>query len=187
VKPSVSLRQRWQRHPAGLARAFTASIVVLLAIGGCTGHRTDDYHDPAGWTIEVPPGWHVVPFSLRRAGISASGAQVSNTALPPPSIVPGSPIQANGLILPHDGIAVIITTDTDPRTSQPATALPPLSLDEFTGGSALAGAPRLDVLWFGGDGRTFLATVKTGADASSADLREAADLVRSLRFDGVAA
>jgi hypothetical protein len=165
------------------SRSVTVGLVSLLLAGACAGGGGKTYHDPAGWTIEVPHGWRVVPFSLSNARVAAAGAQVSNMQLARPSIMPGVPIQANGLVLPADGIALIVTTDTDPRASQPANASPPLSLDQFTKGSAPPGAPTLDILWFAGNGRTFLATVKTGAEASATDLRLVADLVRSLRFD----
>jgi hypothetical protein len=165
-----------------------AVVLVTLALAaGCTSHGERTYHDPAGWTIEVPPGWHVVPFTLSNGGVAAAGAQVSNVELSPPTIVPGAPIQPNDLAMPADGIALIVTTDTDPHASQQATASPPLSLDEFTSGSAPAGGPTLQALWFVGDGHTFLATVKAGANTSAADRHAVADLIRSLgfpRFDG---
>ncbi len=93
-------------------------------------------------------------FSASRGGIYAKGAEASNVTLPPPSIVPGSPIQAIGLALPADGVAVIIATHTDPGVSKAPIASPPLSIDAFSYGSALAGSPTLALIWFGGNGRT---------------------------------
>jgi hypothetical protein len=161
----------------------TVVLLTLVLAAGCTSHGRRTYHDPAGWTIEVPAGWRVVPFTRSNAGVKAVGAQVSNVELSPPSIVPGAPIQANGSAMPADGIAVVIASDSDPHASQPATVSPPLSLEEFTGGSAPAGTPTIQLLWFVGNGRTFVATVKSGANASPVDLRAVADLIRSLRFD----
>lgn len=48
------------------------------------------YSDSGGWSIVVPPGWHVVPFSEVHDGIITAGAQLSNTPLPPPSVIPGT-------------------------------------------------------------------------------------------------
>ncbi|HKF34600.1 MAG TPA: hypothetical protein VKB37_19740, partial [Jatrophihabitantaceae bacterium] len=46
----------------------------------------------AGWTIEVPPGWHAVRFSDSKDGITSAGVQLSNIQLPPPVLRPGYPI-----------------------------------------------------------------------------------------------
>jgi hypothetical protein len=133
----------------------------------------------------VPPGWHVAPFETSKASASASGAQVSNVELVSPSIVPGFPIQVNGRDLPDDGLALIIAIDDDPSdVQQPPQSppSPPLTLDEFIEGSAPAGSPTTDLLWFTGNGQTFLATIKTGPSVTSADQTALAAAVASIRF-----
>jgi hypothetical protein len=99
--------------------------------------------------------------------------------------MPGLPIQANSLVIPADGLAVIITTDTDPRVEERPTASPPLSLDEFAHGSAPARSVTLELIWFDGNGRTYLATVKTGAEVSFADRQAIDDVIRSIRVDAI--
>jgi hypothetical protein len=84
-------------------------------------------------------------------------------------------------VLPKKGVAVIVA-----RTS----GLPdddevplPLSLDGFIEGSALPGAPVLDVAYFAAGGWTFVATVKIGAHAyDDATLRIVGQTVASFRF-----
>jgi hypothetical protein len=150
-----------------------------------TDGPANTYTDSGGWTIDVSPGWLVTPFETSKGKASASGVQVSNADLPSPSIVPGFPIQALGGDLPSDGVALIIATDVDPGDAQqppPSPVSPPLSVDQFLEGSAAAGAASLDLLWFSGNGQTFLATIKSGAAATSEDRTDVAAMVASLRF-----
>jgi hypothetical protein len=169
--------------------------VVLLLIS-CTSASVPDissttalqdgvYTSPDGWTIDVPPGWHVAPFETSKGSATASGAQVSNMELLPPSLVPGFPIQTNGDDLPTDGLAIVIALDDDPSDVQqppPSPPAPPLSLDDFVHGSAPGGSATLDLMWFTGNGRTFLATIKTGPRVTAADRTALEAAVTSLRF-----
>jgi hypothetical protein len=61
------------------------------------------YRDSAGWTITIPPGWHVAPFSETGDAITTAGVQLSNVPLPPPEIIPGYPVQIR--YLPEHGIS----------------------------------------------------------------------------------
>ncbi|MGA9160529.1 MAG: zinc-binding dehydrogenase [Actinomycetota bacterium] len=73
------------------------------------------YHGSAGWSVEVPAGWRVLPFDMSKGDVSVRGAQISNVELPPPEIQPGLPIQTSGLVLPPDGVSLIIAADLDPN------------------------------------------------------------------------
>lgn len=165
--------------------------VVCVALAACStqGTKSQDgtetYQDPAGWAVDLPPGWHAVPFETSKGNATATGALISNVVLPSPSIVPGYPIQTNGADLPGDGIAFVVALDDDPDAQQPPASppSPPLTLDEFTQGSAPPGSPTLDSLWFSGNGQTLLATIEIGPNATSADLASLAAVVSSLRFD----
>jgi hypothetical protein len=170
---------------------------VVLLLASCTSASVSDtsstttphdggtYTSPDGWIIDVPPGWHVVPFETSKGNATARGAQVSNIELPAPSVVPGFPIQANGKDLPADGLAIIIAIDDDPSDAQQppqSPPAPPLSLDDFIHGSAPGGSPTLDLMWFTGNGRTFLAAVTTGPSATPSDQTALEGAVSSLRF-----
>jgi len=52
--------------------------------------------DSAGWTVDVPAGWHAVRFSVSTGGAASAGVQLSNVRLPAPSVIPGYPVQVNG-------------------------------------------------------------------------------------------
>ena len=171
-------------------------IAAVLLLISCTSASVSDtssttalqdgiYTSPDGWTIDVPPGWHVTPFEASKGSASARGAQVSNIELPSPSLVPGFPIQTNGDDLAADGLAIIIAIDDDPSdVQQPPQSppAPPLSLGDFIHGSAPAGSATLDLMWFTGNGRTFLATIKTGPNVSASDRTALESAVSSLRF-----
>jgi hypothetical protein len=142
------------------------------------------YHDPGGWSIEVPLGWQVVPFDTSAEGTTARGALISNVTLPSPSLAPGYPLQTNDRDLPADGIALVAAVDPHvPYPSHPPPLPAPLSLDDFTQGSALAGTPTLDSLTFTGDGKDFVATVKIGPNVHKVDLQSLRTAVASLRID----
>ena len=163
-------------EPSGPAAGPSSSATLSL--------EGQAYHDPGGWSIDVPQGWHVVPFETSAQGTSARGALISNVALPSPSLVPGYPIQTNDRDLPPDGIALVVAA-VDPREPYPSPASPlptPLTLDDFAQGSALGGTPTMDSLTFTGDGKDFVATVKTGPNAQKADLKSLRRAVASLRL-----
>ncbi len=141
------------------------------------------YRDPAGWTIHVPRGWHVVPFDVSDPsdGSRLQGVQLSNVELPMPAAGSGLPPQPSSLVLPKKGIAVIVArTSGSPGGDE----IPlPLSLDRFVQSSAPPGAPVLDVAYFAAGGWTFVSTVKIGAHAyDDATLRTVGEAVTSFRF-----
>ena len=141
------------------------------------------YRDPAGWTIHVPRGWHVVPFDVSDPsdGSRLQGVQLSNVELPVPAMGSGLPPQPSSLVLPKKGVAVIVAhTSGSPGGDE----IPlPLSLDAFVEGSAPPGAPVLDVAYFAAGGWTFVSTVKIGAHANDdATLRTVEEAVASFRF-----
>ena len=175
---------------ACLALAFAGLLLVLLGhhrptSTGAVGHRARTYRDPAGWSVNVPPGWHVVRFSESRDGVGP-GAQFSNVRLPKPASVPGYPIQVNERVLPARGIGLIIATASGPHPSHVPLAVPPLPSPsggkDWGVASAPPGSSYLESLWFRGNGKTFIATGKVGPKATVADLKAFAAIIRSLRF-----
>lgn len=144
--------------------------------------------DPAGWTVEVPHGWHVLRFSGSDHGVSGAGAQISNVRLPAPRVISGYPIQSSGLVLPPRGVGLVIATDNEtglPGNSRGYIKVPPLPAPSQCGwnvGSALGGSPYLETLWFRGNHRTFVATVKVGPKATGKDLAAIDSIIHSLRF-----
>src|SRR5690349_19422285 len=102
---SKARRQRVMRR----GFLWLTGLIPLIASAGCgasggiaqagspQGHT---YRDRAGWVIKIPPGWHAVRFSDAKDGITSAGVQLSNVPLPPPVLVRGFPIQANGGVLP---------------------------------------------------------------------------------------
>ena len=172
---------------------WLTGLIPVLAASACgsssvtAGQHEPTYRDAAGWTIKVPPGWHAVRFSDSKDGITSTGVQVSNVELAPPALVPGFPIQANGG-LPPRGVGVVIATDTDPKVPRGPLAMPPLPSPQAPGGwkfwnagSAAAGAPYIEILWFRVRSATFIATAKIGPKATNGDLRAVAAIIESLR------
>ena len=149
-------------------------LVPAVAVAACgsggsqavaTGQHGRVYRDSAGWTVDVPPGWHVVRFTDSKTGVVSAGVQLSNVRLPAPSLLPGYPIQVNNRDLPARGVGLIIATDTDPRLSRGFVAVPPLPGPDGRGwevGSSLSGRPYLAVLWFRAEGKAFLASMADG-------------------------
>jgi hypothetical protein len=179
-------------------RSIAVTVVLLPAIVGCDSGSdersgsdrhadTTTYTDPAGWTADVPVGWSVLSFETSQDHASAIGTQISNVDLQAPSIEPGLPIQTSGLVLPTDGIALVIATDDDPANVQrpPASpASPPLAIDDFAEGSSTGDGPTISLLWFRVSGHTLLASVKTGASVREDDMAAMARLVASIRASG---
>jgi hypothetical protein len=169
-------------------------LIPVLAAAACGntsltgGQHEHTYRDAAGWAIKVPPGWHAVRFSDSKDGITSAGVQLSNVQLAPPAIVPGFPIQANGGVLPTRGVGVVIATDTDPKVPRGPMAVPPLPAPHapdgwkyWNAGSASAGAPYIEILWFRAHRATFIATAKIGPKATNGDLEALAAIIQSLR------
>jgi hypothetical protein len=106
-----------------LRAVWVSGLVVAVMATGCTASspatRSAEvymvYQDLAGWSAEIPPGWKVLPFETSKGNASAVGTQISNVELPAPEIDPGLPIQTSGLVLPPDGVSLIIATDNDPE------------------------------------------------------------------------
>jgi hypothetical protein len=171
---------------------WLTGLILLLAAAACgaggsttltASQHGQRYRDSAGWTIEVPPGWHMVQFSDSKEGITSAGVQLSNVPLPPPSLIPGSPIQVNDQVLPAYGVALIIATDADARLPHTPVAAPPLPAPDGryqTIGSAPGGSPYLETLWFHANGTTFIACAKIGPRATSGDLKAVAAVLQSL-------
>jgi len=129
-----------------------------------------------------------VRFSDSKDGITSAGVQLSTVQLPPPALVPGFPIQANGGVLPTRGVGVVIATDPDPNVPHGPVAVPPLPAFDapngwkyWSAGSASAGAPYIEILWFRVHRATFIATAKIGPKATNSDLKAVAAINQSLR------
>ena len=176
------------------ASLWLIGLIPVLAAAACGstsltgGQHEHTYRDAAGWTIQVPQGWHAVRFSDSKDGITSAGVQLSNAQLPQPALVPGFPIQANGGVLPTRGVGVVIATDTDPKVPHGPMAAPPLPAFDapngwkyWNAGSASAGAPYIEILWFRAHNATFIATAKIGPKATSSDRKAVAAIIQSLR------
>jgi hypothetical protein len=141
------------------------------------------YRDPSGWTVHVPRGWSSLSFDVSDPldGTRFHGVQLSNVELPRPMAGSGAPPQPSSSALPKSAVAVIIAqTSSLPGGDE----IPlPLSLDAFTQGSALPGAPELNVAYFAAGGSTFVSTVKIGAQThDDATLRTVRQTVASFAF-----
>jgi hypothetical protein len=171
-------------------------LIPVIAVGACgagggavnSGQQVHTYRDPAGWTIEFPAGWHTQRFSGSRDVVTSAGVQLSNLRLPPPALVPGYPIQVNGGILGARGAGLIIATDTDPKISHGPVAVPPLPAFDapngwkyWNAGSASAGSPYIETMWFRAHSVTYIASAKIGPKATSGDLQAIAAIIHSLR------
>jgi hypothetical protein len=174
--------------PAGLIPVLAAAACGAAGYTVTASHQGHTYRDAAGWAIKVPPGWHALRFSDSKDGITAAGVQLSNVKLPPPVLAPGFPIQANGDVLPARGVGVVIATDTDPKVPHGPMAMPPLPAFDapngwkyWNAGSALAGSPSIEMLWFRAHGKTIIATAKIGPKATNGDRNAVDTIVRSLR------
>lgn len=184
-----------------MGSSITAALGLLLMLGACTtdqtaprpspafGPRTETYHDPAGWSVDVPDSWAVLTFESTKGVATPEGVQLSSAPLPPPKIHPGLPIQTSGTDLPPQGVSVVIATDDDPKYMHEAATSPaslPLSLSEsgFAEGSCIAKeTPCLSTLWFTVGGQELLISIKTGPFANGTDKAVLGPLVGSIRVD----
>jgi hypothetical protein len=165
---------------------LVSGLVVAVMATGCTANSPaarsgEVYKAPAGWSAEIPPGWKVQSFETSKGDASAVGTQISNVELPAPEIDPGLPIQTSSLVLPPDGVSLIIATDNDPKNVQvppESPPAPPLSMEDFAQGSATGGGPTFSFLWFEVGGTLLLASMKAGPQADEATLKT---LVESIR------
>jgi hypothetical protein len=159
-------------------------------VGGATEGETlassqslRTYHGPAGWSIVLPAGWVAAPFDASGSGFSGTGSQISNMKLPPPTIVPGAPLQTNSQVLPTAGIALVVSNVNDPSVSVGTTTGPPLSMDSFAQGSYIGGGYALDAAWVSGNGKKLLATIRIGPKVSNRDMQQMNRVLASFRFD----
>jgi hypothetical protein len=167
-------------------RSAAGVVVASVFLASCTsssdvaGEAERVYQDPAGWSVDVPVGWTVLPFDTSKGDVSATGAQISNGELPPPEIEPGLPIQTSSLVLPPDGVSLIIASDRDPnvRVPPPAPARLPVALEDFFEGSSTGSGATISLLRFVVGGNVLVASIRIGPDADEADLRT---LVASIR------
>jgi len=163
----------------GIAPAACAGGATTLVVS----HQTQVYHDSAGWTIKVPPGWRAAQFSDSTNGVSSAGVQLSNVRLPLPSLLPGYPIQVNSRVLPARGIGLIIASDTDPKLSHGQLAEPPLPSPNgrrWMIGSSLGGTPYMTLLWFRFRGMTFIACAKIGSKVTNTQMDVLIAIIQSL-------
>jgi len=173
----------------GRGLPWLIGLIAVIAAAACgtagtvtTSHEGRTYRDAAGWTIEVPPGWNAGPFSESKDGVTSAGVQLSNVKLPPPTLVPGFPIQVNDGVLPARGVGLIIATDTDPKVPHYGLAVPPLRGPDAPGGwkywtgnscsapragaaSPGGGCADMDILWFRWHGTIFIVDAKIGPKA----------------------
>ena len=109
-----------------------------------------------------------MPLTDSRNGITAAGVQLSNVKLPPPSLIPGYPIQVNNRVLPARGVGLIIAADPDRRLSHGLVSKPPLPAPDsryWMIGSALGGGQYMEALCFRVEGKVFIACAKVGPHA----------------------
>lgn len=145
------------------------------------------YRDRGGWAIVVPPGWHVLPFTEEYDGITTAGAQLSNVPLPPPSVIPGYPLQVSDPLLPAHGIGLTIATNADSYPSDiPVTALPLRWPQGWLKSSAPPGSTHLAGVSFRIGDTLFSVSVTFGPEAlgpkaDRADLQAFAAAIHSIR------
>lgn len=152
-------------------------------------HGGQTYHDSAGWTIYVPPGWHALRFSDSNGGVRSAGIQLSNVRLPAPALPPGTglAIEVNGQVLPPRGVGLVIATDANHSLARYKVAVPPLPLPWPDGsrGWILASAPPRSPIYqwlrFRVHGAMFAASAVIGWKASRSAQKALGRIVRSIK------
>lgn len=145
------------------------------------------YRDRGGWAVVVPPGWHVVPFTEEYDAITTAGVQLSNVPLPPPSVIPGYPLQVKGQLLPAHGIGVTIAANADSHPSSiPVTALPLRWPQGWLRSTAPLGSTHRASVSFRVGDRLFTVSVTFGPEAlgpkaDHVDLQAFAAAIHSIR------
>jgi hypothetical protein len=141
----------------------------------------DRYTSPQGWSVALPPGWQSMTFADNWSAAAGVGAVISNHGPETPVARDGSFPQASSDGFPSNGITLVIArmNGVIPAPLNPKEL--PLSYDAFGKGSA-AGGSTLDGIVFAGPDGEYTATVRTGPDASAADLAAIRDVVASLTF-----
>jgi len=163
--------------------------VIAALMAGCTSasHGTQAARNPARWAINVPPGWHIVRFSDSKNGVRAAGIQISNVRLPAPALLPGTPVEINGKVLPPRGVGLVIATAAGLGPVHGQVAGLPLPLPwpypshEWLLGSPPLGTPVYEWLWFRTGGTMYVAVVTIGTKASMAVQRALGPIVRSVK------
>lgn len=147
-----------------------------------SAHGAATYTDPLGWALDYPPAWNVVRIDTHEKA-SYSGAQFSNVPVGLPSASPPAPMQVNSSVLPNDGIALTITHRVGGPPADPSVELPraPISVEQFSSGSAPAGGSTVDYLSFTVDDLPLEATIKTGPRATPDDIAAVESIVASIR------
>jgi len=170
-------------------RAIGLICVIAGLVAGCAParHGTLASRNPGRWAIYVPPGWHVVRFSDSKNGVRSAGIQLSNVRLPAPALLPGTPIEINGKVLPHRGVGLVIATAAGLGPVHGQVAVPPLPLPwpypshEWLLGSPPLGTPVYEWLWFRTGGSMYVAVVTVGTKASMAAQKALGPIVRSIK------
>ncbi len=178
-----------------LMRRVAISLVCLLAVacasGGGTaaliGGQAQPRLDPARWPVYVPPGWHLVRFSEAKGRVRAAGIQLSNVRLPPPKLLPGTPVEVNGQVLPARGVGLVIATATERSFSHGIVVRPLLPVPwpdgshDWTLASSLPGSPIYEWLWFREYGTTYIAAIAIGSKASRAAQKALGPIIGSIK------
>jgi hypothetical protein len=142
------------------------------------------FRDPAGWTADVPGGWQTVLTLKPTHGVPTGTTEIANFCCQIPVGVAGAPYQVPNQSLPASGVSLVIGPEYDAHAVEGPIATLPFPARKrlpWLIGSALAGSPYIEELWFRLNGRTFIASVKVGPGSDSADLNAVNQMVRSLR------
>jgi hypothetical protein len=170
-------------------RAIGLICVIAGLMAGCApaDPGAQASRNPARWAIFVPPGWHVVRFSDSRSGAGPAGIQLSSVRLPAPALLPGTPVEVNGEVLPPRGVGLVIATATGRSPAHVKVVAPPLPLPWPDGshgwllGSSPARSPVFEWLWFRIDGTMYAAAVTIGWKASRTAQKALGPIVRSIK------
>ncbi len=149
----------------------------------------------SGWSLALPPGWRSMVFvsmSPQSGTILSSGSLIANASMPLPIATNNGLPQVSAEGFPDDGVALVIAPASTMSGNLPIRT-PPLSIEDFTQGSASAGGSTLDTMWFTSKGTAsdgpplvFAATLRIGPQASGVDLDAIDDVVASLTFGSTA-
>ena len=175
----------------GVAISLVCLFAVVCATGGCTtamtGGQAQPRLDPARWPLYVPPGWHLVRFGEAKGLVRAAGIQLSNVRLPAPKLLPGTPVEVNGQVLPAGGVGLVIATATERSFSHGMLVRPPLPLPwpdgshDWTLASSPPGSPIYEWLWFREYGTTYIAAIAIGSKASRAAQKALGPIIGSIK------
>ncbi|HXJ64906.1 MAG TPA: hypothetical protein VNN79_14215, partial [Actinomycetota bacterium] len=185
--------RRRHRRIGGALAGIAAMLVLVAVLAVILTNREPSvptfsrYHDPSGWSVDVPPGWTSQPFRFESISAGAEGVQISNVPLPDPKLPPGAWPAADQQALPADGVSIVVAPQVPPSIWMDGAVDLPM---DFPGGwaeASISGAlqPDLYETAFRGGEVTFIATVTIGVQASEVDRSTLREIVRSIRFDGL--